>query len=233
MGLFDGLLHTFDDRQYYDEHRVALDHHVGKFYSGDEVKVLTEIIVLDFRIDIILIESKQNMFNVIITSGMSSMAMTADEDIPNWDNLKFAELMMCVPNRINSKNLGNGGEYEWIIAMLKQTAKFPHYENTWFGVGHAVQGNIDCSPYDPNTEFVGGLILPSVTFDKDFTQVQVGENMINLYSFFPLYKNELEFKFANDYNAILDILIEKNISEVFLPDRENLLNLHKKKRFKF
>lgn len=232
MSLFEDILNQFHDREKYDEHRLALHDHIIKFYSDSEVNVLTEIIVLDIRIDTFIIEPKHKKFNIVITSGMSSMEMISDSNTPNWKNLKFAELMMLLPTSINIESLQNGGEFEWIINMLKQTAKFPHYEKTWLGMSHAIQGNVNSKPYDNNYEFIGGLILPSITLDKTFTEIQTNENIINLYSFFPLYKNELQYKFTNGFNAILDIIIEKNISEIFNPIRENLFS-SKKKRFKF
>jgi hypothetical protein len=226
-------MEDFEGRQKYPINKMALLLHFKKFYSEDEIKIMTESELYDLPMEMIVIESKKHMFNVIITLGMSSMEMTNDQNIPNWGMHMFAELMICVPNRINSKNLREGQEYDWILNMLRQAATFPHIENTWLGIGHGLQGNMDGSPYDDRTEFIGGMVLPSVTFDKDFTKIPLGDSCaINIYSFFPLYRNELDYKIANNYQAMLDLLTKKNMTEVFLPGRENLLSPDKKKRFK-
>ncbi len=79
-------------------------------------------------------------------------------------------------------------------------------------------------PYAEQTEYTGVVILPSVNFDEDFTTIQAGENRINIYSVFPLYADEMNYKIQNGYNALLDRLIAKNAKEVFDEERESLLS---------
>ena len=78
--------------------------------------------------------------------------------------------------------------------------------------------------YSNSTEFVGALILPSVTFDKDFTEIVRDGRKINIYNIFPLYKDELEFKIENGYNKLLDLLIKANGKEVLDLKRKSLIS---------
>jgi len=132
--------------------------------------------------------------------------------------------MILLPKEIEfGQVFPSENENDWILGMLKETARFPHHYDTWLSIGHTLQATADMEHYDEQTDYVGLVILPSVTFDEDFTEIKVGDEVINVYSIFPLYKNEMEYKIANGYNALLDKLIEKNGKEVFDKQRGNLL----------
>lgn len=61
--------------------------------------------------------------------------------------------------------------------MLKRTAKFPHHEDSWIGTGHSIVSDADFEPYGDDTEFVGGVILPLITFDENFTKIKKTEEL--------------------------------------------------------
>ena len=156
---------------------------------------------------------------------MSQFSMILDEEIKDLNDLKFAELMMMIPKNIKfGKTLLGKNPNDWIISMLKQTARFPHHENTWLGIGHTIWATYDLQPYHSSTNYVGGIVLPSATYDEDFTKIKVGENLINIYSFFPMYRNELDFKIQNGYNKFLDNIIAKDCKEIFSFKRENIFD---------
>ncbi|RZL22325.1 MAG: suppressor of fused domain protein, partial [Pedobacter sp.] len=136
---------------------------------------------------------------------------------------KFAELMLLLPKSIEFGKITGQGENDWLIEMLKETARFPHHYDTWLAIGHTLQATADMDPYSENTDYTGIVILPSVTFDEEFTTIPVGENQINIYSVFPLYENEMKYKIENGYNALLDKLIENDAKEIFDYNRANLL----------
>ncbi|WP_294240846.1 suppressor of fused domain protein [uncultured Chryseobacterium sp.] len=87
---------------------------------------------------------------------------------------------------------------DWLIDMLKENARFPHHYDTWLTIGHTLQATADMEPYAEQTEYTGVGILPSVNFDEDFTTIQAGENRINIYSVFPLYADEMNYKKQTD-----------------------------------
>lgn len=151
--------------------------------------------------------------------------MEVDEQAGNPVEFEFAELMMLIPKEIEFDQVYSGqNKNDWIISILKQSAKFPHFFDTWVGIGHTLQAEMDMSPYSRETKFVGALILPPVTFGKDFTEIHKNGRKINIYNVFPLYKDELEFKIENGYNKMLDLLIEANGKEVLDMKRKSLIS---------
>lgn len=214
----------FRNRTFFDNHPEAIADHLDKFYKSDEITVFHEMVSLDFHLDVYFINSKKHSFNILLTAGMSLLEMTVPDSVEDPEQYKFAELMILLPKEIEFGQIfPSENENDWILGMLKETARFPHHYDTWLSIGHTLQATADMEPYDEQTDYVGLVILPSVTFDEDFTEIKVGDEVINVYSIFPLYKNEMEYKIANGYNALLDKLIEKNGKEAFDKQRGNLL----------
>jgi len=212
------------DKKLFEEHAEWIDTHLSKFYADEEVFVFHEIMSMDFHLDVYLIKSQKHSFNILLTSGMSSMEMDLDQNIKNRNDLKFAELILLLPKEIEFGEIHNGeNENDWIISMLKQTARFPHHYGTWLGIGHTIQATEELDTYDKSTEFVGSIILPSVTFDEDFTKIEMDGHEINFHTLFPLYKNELEYKVEVGYNKFLDLLIKSNSKEILDIKRPNLI----------
>lgn len=211
-------------RTKYEEHALAIENHFSTRYEDDEVSVFHEIASFDFHLDVYFVQSEQHNFNILMTAGMSTMAMRLQDGIENPEQYEFAELMLLLPKdiefgKVQNKETQNG----WIISMLKQTARFPHQYNTWIGIGHSIQNDESGNPYSEDSKYVGAVVLPSVTFDEDFTEIKVGDKMINVYSLFPVYKEELQHKIDNGYNDFLNLLIDQNVDEIFEFERKALV----------
>lgn len=204
-------------------HAEWIDEHLSKFFKDDEIVVFHELVSPDIHLDVYLINAEQLDFQVLLTSGMSTKAMNMGEDLQDREDLKFAELMLLLPKNISFEKTQPTGQNGWIIGMLKQTARFPHEYETWLGIGHTIQADADMEPYADQTNFRGCLILPSVTFEEDFTEIRKDNRLINIYSLCPLYKEELEFKIKNGYNAFLDVLINKDANELFDNERASFV----------
>ncbi len=214
----------YTGRTIYDQHALAISKHLSNYYEDDELSVLHEVVPLDFNLDVYLVQSEQHNFNILLTSGMSSMAMQLQEGIEDPDQYKFAELMLILPKSIEFGNFQNNDSPNgWIVSMLKQTARFPHHYATWLGIGHSIQNDEFGNPYQEDSKYVGAVVLPSVTFEEEFTALQVGENLINIYSLFPMYQEELQYKIDNGYNDLLNLLIDHNVDEIFELERKPLV----------
>jgi hypothetical protein len=215
----------FSNRTYYHEHAEWIHEHLSKFFEAELISVFHEIPTLDLHLDVFFIKPKKATFNILLTCGMSTLKMSVAEQVENPTELEFAELMMLIPKEIEFGEIYSGeNKNDWIISILKRSAKFPHYHDTWIGIGHTLQAEMDMSPYATRTKFVGALILPSVTFDKEFTEIHKDGRKINIYNVFPLYKEELEFKIEHGYNKLLDLLIKANGKEVLNLNRKNLIS---------
>ncbi|SEB39149.1 Suppressor of fused protein (SUFU) [Tenacibaculum sp. MAR_2009_124] len=214
----------FSNQEHYHEHTEWIAEHLDDFFDESLVSVFHEIGILDIHLDVYFIKPENASFNILLTSGMSTLKMKVSEHAENSSKLEFAELMMLIPKSINFEDVYSGeNKNDWIITILKRTARFPHYYNTWLEIGHSIQAEENLSTYGDDTEFVGALILPSVTFDEKFTQINKDGRRINIYNVFPLYKEELEFKIENGYNKFLDLLIEANGKEMLELNRKNLI----------
>jgi hypothetical protein len=215
----------FRNLTFFDNHPEAIANHLDNFYTSEEITVFHEMVSPDFHLDVYFISSAKHSFNILLTCGMSLLEMTVPEGVENAEQYKFAELMILIPKEIEfGKVSPSENENDWILGMLKETARFPHHYDTWLTIGHTLQATADMEAYDQATDYVGLVVLPSVTFDEEFTEIKIDKEVINILSIFPLYKNELEYKIANGYNALLDRLIEKDEKEVFNKQRGNLLD---------
>lgn len=218
------MIEDIRNRQHFYENIESLDSHISRFYEEKEITVFHEFLSLDFHLDALFINSKKHKFNIAITSGMSLLEMNVPESVENREEYAFAELMILLPKDIEFSQVHTGKEKnDWIISMLKETARIPHHNNTWLSIGHSVQATYDLEPYSDETKFAGCAVLPSVTFDEDFTEFHSNGRKINIYSLFPLYKNELEYKIENGFQRFMDILIKANAREIIDLNRKNLI----------
>lgn len=214
----------FENSTFFDEHAEWIADHVDRCFKDADVSVFHEIMSFDIPIHIYLIKPKGASFRLLLTSGMSALKMNVSDQVENPETLEFAELMMLIPENIEFEEVYSGNKKnDWILTILKRTAKFPHFYDTWIGIGHSIQAEEDFTPYGKDTEYVGALILPSVSFDERFTEIVKNDRKINIYSVLPIYKNELEYKIEHGYNDFLDLLIKANGSEILNPNRKNLI----------
>lgn len=220
------FINPFSEREHFYEHAEWLAEHLLNFFREDETLVIHEIPTLDIHMDVYFIRPKNADFNILLTSGMSALKMNFDAPSVNSSEYEFAELMMLIPKDVEFEKFHvftGEKKDEWIISFLKYCAKFPHFYDTWIGIGHTIQANEDMTPFNEFTDFVAALILPSVTFDRDFTEIKKNGRQINLYNVMPLYKDELEFKIQNGFDPFIDLLIRSNGNEVLDLKRKSVI----------
>lgn len=219
----NGFYDKFWHRKRFDEPTEAIASHLDERFTSDEITVYHEMVSPDFHLDVCFVQSEKYNFNILLTAGMSTLEMTVPPDVENPQEYKFAELMLLLQKSVAFGEVTGDNPNDWLIDMLKENARFPHHYDTWLTIGHTLQATAGMEPYEEHTEYTGVVILPSVNFDEDFTTLLAGENRINIYSVFPLYADEMNYKIENGYNALLDRLIAKNAKEVFNNNRESLL----------
>ncbi|ANQ48591.1 suppressor of fused domain protein [Flammeovirga sp. MY04] len=209
-------------KKQYQEHYDLIDKHIDKYFKGAEIHVFHEIPTFDIHLDIYHIKPKDSDFELLFTAGMSSIAMNVSEIPGDSDFYRFAELIVLIPKG------GDFGEifpsktpYDWIISMIKQSAKFPHLYNTWLSIGHTIQSDEEMNTYSDNTDFCGCLVLPTMSFPEDFKTIHTPNGVINIYSLFPMYKEELEYKIEKGFNEFIQFLIKNNTAEIIDFQRAN------------
>jgi hypothetical protein len=218
------LIKKFQEKPHFEKHPEFVERHLSRYFKDGETSVFHEVVSFDFHLDVFFIKPKGRAYNMLVTCGMSTFAMTVDAEVESPEKHQFGELMVLLPKDIEFSMVHTGDEKNsWIISMLKRTARFPHHYDTYIGNGHTIQATEDLQPYSKETEFVGCAILPSATFDQAFTRIACGKNQINIYSLFPLYKNELKYKIKHGYKGLLDLLIKENAKEMIDLNRKNLI----------
>jgi len=209
---------------YFEEHAQWISDHLSNYYSDKEVSVFHEIASFDLHMDVYYIQSDKHSFNILLTSGMSTYKMDIKQKVKDPKELEFAELMILLPKELEfPESISEENSKSWLIAMLKQAARFPYQYETWLGVGHTIQANAEFEPYDKSTKFAGLVVLPSMTFDEDFTKIRRNEELINIYTVFPMYKEEIEFKIENGYDTLAQLLQKSNCTELFDSNRPSLI----------
>lgn len=213
---------NFREKEQFTDHYDLVDKHIDTYFKGSDINVFHEIPTLDIHLDVYQIRPKNSPFELLLTAGMSSISMNVSEIPKDRDTYRFAELMTLIPKGIDfGKMYPSGTKYDWIISMIKQSAKFPHFYDTWIGVGHTIQADENMEPYANDTEYCGCLVLPTMTFPEDFQKIDSPHGIINIYGLFPLYKEELEFKIQNGFNEFIQFLIKNNTQEIIDFNRAN------------
>jgi len=219
------FLDKLHNKHHYDEHIDCLTNHLSKYFKDEEITVFHEVVSLDFHLDVYFIKPANRNYNILLTSGMSLLEMTVNAEIENRSDYLFAELMVLTPKDLDFEQVYTGNEKNsWIISMLKQTARYPHHYDTFITIGQTLQATEDMRPYNSETDYVGCAILPSVTFDSDFTEVKCENKKINIYSLFPMYKNELDYKIQKGYAGLVDLLNKERPKEIIDNRRKNLIS---------
>jgi hypothetical protein len=221
----NSYLDKFNNKHHYDEHIDCLTNHLAKYFKGDEITVFHEIVSLDFHLDVYFIKPVNRDYNILLTSGMSLLEMIVGSEIKNRSDYLFAELMVLISKELDFSQVYTGNEKNsWVISMLKQTARFPHHNDTFLAIGQTIQATENMEPYSNETNYVGCAILPSVTLESEFTEFNCGDNKINIYSLFPMYKNELDYKIQNGYAGFVDLLTKGRPKEIIDNKRKNLIS---------
>lgn len=217
-------IEKFHDKHQYYEHIECLATHLAGYFKDEEISVFHEVVSLDFHLDVFFIQPADRNYNILLTSGMSLLEMTVPETIEDRAKYSFAELMILLPKSMDFGPMHDVPDKNaWVINMLKQAARFPHHCDTFISIGHSMQATEDLEPYETDTQFVGCVFLPSPSFDSKFTEFNCGKNVINIYSVFPIYKNELEYKIQYGFNAFLDLVIKSNPKDILDNERKNMI----------
>ncbi|NJL76120.1 MAG: suppressor of fused domain protein [Saprospiraceae bacterium] len=205
----------FRDKEQYQQHYELIDEHIEKFFKDADIDVFHEIPTCDIHLDVYHIKPRNVEFELLLTSGMSSIAMNVSEIPKDSESYRFAELMTLIPKGIDFGIMyPSKTKFDWIISMIKQSAKFPHLYDTWIGLGHTIQADEEMKPYSDDTDYCGCLVLPTMTFPKKFQKIKSSNGLINIYGLFPMYKEELEFKIEHGFNEFIQFLIKNNTKEI-------------------
>ena len=154
--------------------------------------------------------SAERPFQLLITSGMSSLPMTFPDG--DYAELRRAELLIMLPPEWNVQAQDDAST--WPMQWLKILARLPHEQHTWLGYGHTITFSEDATATLPGTPFNSLLLLPPRTLPEDFVRLQTadGEN-VHFYALLPLYPAEFALKERDGLEALLARFDEYGVNE--------------------
>ena len=199
----------------------SMGDHIQK-HIGEIAVVFHENVSTDVHIDVYHVApSRSRPFHTLITCGMSGRSMSAPAD---WEDGRFAELMICLPSSwpVDATAFENE-EYYWPIRILKLAARYPHENKTWLYAGHSVLWHDPPQPFAINTKMASIVLRYPflVSINARTIQTRAGKQ-IPLWAIVPLYVEEWEFKNRNGFEALEELLVENEITELLDPKRTNV-----------
>lgn len=210
-----------------------IQEHIDKVYpcSQKEPFVLHEIVSDIVHIDVNIIPPEgERDYYVLWTSGMSDLPMNLPDG--DYDKKEFnrAELFMYLPADWKFGKMGEmdsqvPDEYYWPVHWIRFLARFPHEYHTWLGSGHTLPNGENYAPLGEGTEMGGFFFIPPISLGDKYPGVEPltckDGVKINFLWAIPMYKEEIEFKLEEGFDAMMDLFSEKEFPRVLDPKREN------------
>ena len=194
-----------------------LEQHLGPIET-----VLHEVISDLVHVDLhILLPQADRDYTILATTGMSDRPMSVPEE---GKSLQYAELLLCLPaDWPLEQEQFTDEKYYWPIRWLKMLARFPHEYQTWLGSGHTIPNGDPAEPFHESVPFVCWLLLNPPFGPEALTPCEISEEkQVHFYALMPLYEEEMIYKLAHGYDALLERFDKYQTSFVLDPTRRNV-----------
>jgi hypothetical protein len=198
----------------------AISNHIER-WIGKADWVWHELVSDRVHIDVHVVPPQDERdYFTLITSGMSDLPMKVPE---GCEDLRFAELMICLPSdwRLHQDAFSDENNY-WPIRWLKLMARMPHEYDSWLAVGHTVPNGDPPQPFASRTPFCCMLVAPCIGFGNDFPLLNLSpQKAIHFYNLLPLYQEEMEYKLKHGFEGLIQRWDNFNVTEVVDIHRPN------------
>jgi hypothetical protein len=198
--------------------------HITKHFGPDHF-VLHEIQSSTVHIDLHVVRPKSNRpYFTVVTSGMSDLDMHVPSD---FKDAALAEVCMCLPGDwpLAMDNLGwRVPKFFWPIKILKQSALYPHTNQTWLSWGHTISHSNGTEGLESGVRFAGEIILRPQTFPEGSEQVMTEDGRtINYLAVVPILEQEMAFRQTFGSTELAEKLIEAGITEILDVQRSSVV----------
>ncbi len=219
------LSHQAEERDWQaPEHEARnledIERHLERFVGPVET-VLHELVPDRVHLDLLMVPpAKDRPYHVIVTSGMSDLAMNVPEDMAEFAR---AELMIELPGDwpISQEAFQDENNY-WPLRWLKQVGRLPHDFGTWVGWGHSIP-NGDPAETIADTRFTGVCLAPPYWLDAEFFQLKSSSgDTVCFYDLVPVYAEEMQLKLDEGFGALEERFERDDIGFVLDVDRRNV-----------
>ncbi len=167
--------------------------------------VFSEIVSDEIKLDVLIIApTKENNYYKLVTMGMGAYKMNVSKELQKYQ-FERSELVLYLPPDWDIKSKDD--KYYWPIRQLKTLARLPYQSNSWLGLGHTVSNDAKNSPYSDNTKLCSMLLL--FAFNNGYNTIKEfnfrKNEKINFYQLFPIYEDELNYIFNNNWSDFIDL----------------------------
>ena len=167
--------------------------------------VFSEIVSDEIKLDVLIIApTKENNYYKLVTMGMGAYKMNVPKELQKYQ-FERSELIIYLPPDWDIKSKEDK-DY-WPIRQLKTLARLPIQSNSWLGLGHTVSNDAKNSPYADNTKLCSMLLL--FAFNNGYNTIKEfnfrKNEKINFYQLFPIYEDELNYIFNNNWYDFIDL----------------------------
>ena len=187
---------------------------------GEIDYVFSEIVSDEIKLDVLIIApTKENNYYKLVTMGMGAYKMNVPKELQKYQFDK-SELVLYLPPDwdIKSKEDKN----YWPIRQLKTLARLPIQSNSWLGTGHTISSDKKNSPFAINTKLCSILLLNTTNLKDEELELRLkSRKEINFYQLFPLYLEEMQYKFDFGTSKLLGLFSEKDLFPIVNIERKN------------
>lgn len=205
MGLFDMFKKKDINNNLYTDKEIEDYKKYITSQLGEIDCVFSEIVSDEIKLDVLIIPpTKENNYYKLVTMGMGAYKMNVPSELQKYQ-FERAELVLYLPSDwdIKSKEDKN----YWPIRQLKTLARLPIQSNSWLGLGHTVSNDTKNSSYADNTKLCSMLLL--FAFNNRYETIKEYYfrkfEKINFYQLFPIYEDELNYIFNNNWYDFIDL----------------------------
>lgn len=205
----------------------AIGEHIIK-HIGPVADVFQERVWQGVQIDLLVVPpTEDRRFITLVTCGMSERPMNVPlenpEDLGLIPELKFAELLICLPiDWPFSAEAFQQEEYYWPIRWLKKVARLPHLHEAWLGLGHTIPNGDPPQPFASNTKLAGILIDQPVLFAEELQKLRLPDRVINFYAIVPVYPEEMKLKIRQGSGQLSKKFDAAKVNELLDINRVNV-----------
>jgi hypothetical protein len=202
-------------------HLKAIERHLEE-HIGKPAGVFHELISDQVHLDVHVIEPARGRdYYTLVTSGMSDRPMNAPAGAEAY---RYAELLICLSRGWSMEHSTWEDERNyWPIRWLKILARLPHEYDTWLFTGHTVPHGDPPEPFAANTKLCCAMLAPPVLFGEEFRTLAVNEETtIHFLALLPLYREEVDFKLEEGFDALYERLEEAGVTELLNVRRRNV-----------
>lgn len=203
----------------------AIAAHIAQ-HLGPTSGVMHEIISDKVHLDVHLVPpSAERPFYVLVTSGMSDRPMLTPAGASPAEVPPYAELCILLPPDwplpgpdtpagSTAELFANEAAY-WPIRWLKLLARLPHEYHTFLAYGHTVPNGEDAEPFADNTRLGCMLALNALSLPEEFQTLRLSpEKIIQFYTLYPLYPEEMELKMNQGLGPLFERFQEYGVDDV-------------------